>query len=166
MRCINNMRIPVELTYEDVEERHPQQLINLICKLRNSSSVMRYADPKHFVFEYQYAMRVEGMSGTEFLNRAVTGKLPKPKLDTVEAKVKDWLERATPVRLHAKMGRWNGSEEVPNPPELEQSLIKDAEKELEREKYYASLTKEDRNKEMKRLLNQLSADGLVGIVME
>lgn len=156
----------MELTYEDVETRHPQQLVNLICQLRNSSSVMRYADPKHFVFEYHYAMRVEGMSGVEFMSRASTGTLTKPKLDTVEAKVKDWLERATPVRLHAKMGRWNGSEEVPNPPELEETFIKNAERELERENYYSSLTEEDRNKEMKRLLNQLSADGLVGIIME
>lgn len=155
------MRIPVTLTYAEVEKRHPQELKRLIEQLRKSKSKQKDADPTGMTFEYNYAMRCEGFTGAQVLDH-LSGVKPLPerkKFVTVEEKVADWMERATPVNLTGKLGRWYGCERVPNPPELEENFRLDAEREVAEEQRRASLTDEEREAETQEILRQLSGMG-------
>lgn len=155
------MRIPVELTYEMVEKRHPQELKKLIKKLRASSSKQKDADPKLMEFEYSYAMSC-GVSynGKEFFDHIAAGTLPKvERPSTVEDKVKDWLERATGVGLNAKIGRWSGHEFVPNPPELEEAFRRDAESEVAKEARINAMSDTERQQETDEIVKELMTFG-------
>lgn len=80
------MRIPVTLTYAEVEKRHPQELKRLIEQLRKSKSKHKDADPTGMTFEYNYAMRCEGFTGAQVLDH-LSGVKPLPerkKFVTVE----------------------------------------------------------------------------------
>jgi hypothetical protein len=155
------MRIPVELTYEMVAERHPAELEKIIKQLRKSKSKMKDADPKGMRFEYSYAMRCDiSYRGDEFFDAIANGTLDQPKRPTtVEGKVADWVERSTPVALKATLGRWYGYEVVPNPPELEETFRRDAEEEVKRETRIANMTPAERNDETQRILSELSGGG-------
>lgn len=137
------MRIPIELTYNEVEKRHPTELKSLISDLRNSSSKMKDSDPAHMSFEYAYGL--------------TCGILVNPR-GTVDEKVADWMSRVGKVTLVGKLGKWRGYKTVPNPVELEQHFRSEALKEAEREKEWNSLSEEERLAERQKILRELSRD--------
>lgn len=161
------MKIPnINLTYEEVEKRHPVELQKLIAKLRRSKGKQKDSDAYSITFEYGYAMRCEGFTGTDVLNH-ISGVKPLPtktELKTVAEKVQDWMSRVTPVQLSAKIGRWCGSEKVPNPPELEKWFIECAEKEIAEKAKRDAMTPVEKEEHRQQLIRELSGMGGFSVI--
>lgn len=143
----------VNLTYEEVEKRHPQELAKLIDTLRGSTSKQKNENPKKMQFSYHYALSGKSYTLDEVI-AGVPGREPRP--ETEDEFVEDYLARATPVTLQAKLGRWWGAERVPNPPELEIEFRRWAEQDAREKARINRMTRKQKDDEVAELLSGLS----------
>jgi hypothetical protein len=141
-----------DLSYEEALKRHPEEVAEIITKLRSGKSKSRNVAPEALVWSYQGSVRVEG-SGTLAQVFAAASK-PRAVM-SLDAKVADQLRR-TSVGLHASVGRWYGYVELPvPPPEVEESARAGFVKEAAEQTRIAALTPAERQQEIAELLGQL-----------
>ncbi len=130
------------LPYKDVLARYPDQVAEIVAKLRRGKSQHRNADPSTLEWVFFWGIIVDPQMVVDYA--------------PIEDQVADRVRRSG-VNLQATIGKWWGdSSMIPVPPELVSIHQKAAEDNLARKARVDSMTPEERQAEIDKLVGQLS----------
>jgi len=130
------------ISYQDVLVRYPEQVTDLLARLRTGRSVQKHAEPERVSWYFEWAILID----------------PSMLASTaeVEAQVADRVER-TRVSIYATVGKWWGmSGPIPVPPELVEYHRGKVEEEKARRIQVMAMTPEERQAEIDQLVGKLA----------
>lgn len=124
----------VHTTYAVVKSRYVAELRDILARLpRSSSREKNRTDEENFRYEFSASERIDGHGERN-----------------VESRMK-----ATRTVLIVRVGRWVGSQEIPNPPEVEARYRESEEKSKAERARFAALSPEQQEAELNENLREL-----------
>lgn len=153
------------LTYQRVRERHPTELEQLKAQVAASNMKGKTVPVEQWQFFYSTSTRIEGMTGTQFMEKMRSGDLDREEearhnwdqTATLEDRVTDHKER-TEVRLIAKPAARGGGVHVDIssiPPEVQNDIVETEHREMESIARLNAMTPEEREADTQRILREL-----------
>ena len=151
-----------DLTYEEAMRLYPDQVAEVVLKLRSGKSKSKNTPWTELAWSYACCVEVNEGSTLE----QVFMRLENPAEMSGEARVADEVAR-TIVWLEGRIGRWTGkSSRIATPPEVAANVRKSWEKRAAEEARAAALSPEERDSELTDLLRALGkGGGFMGFMM-
>lgn len=159
------MDIPT--TYNAISKRYPEELAKFKEKLKKSKARSKNIPLKDREFRFSACLSIEGKSLDQMIQYVASGQREKDAEElskrTIEQRVTDFVSRTT-CWISVYCGRaWMQSEPIPVPKEFHDYYRKQQEENLREEVRVASLTPEEKQKEVDLLLKQLAGPGFVAL---